>query len=694
MAFQRLFSGNAIQMIELGMRILFVAPKFFGYEKLIKEELERLGCRVDWHDDRPASTALVKALIRFRPELVSYMSKNYFDHIIDDSRGKNYDVVFVIKGEALSVERLQRFRHYQPKAQFLYYTWDSLKNFKDSREKLECFDKVYSFDRFDSLTNSKVKHLPLFYVRVYEELTKSSLKDIVQDIDLLFLGSIHSDRYAVVKRIFNAAKQSLPNISTYAYFFYQSKWVFTLRKLVDSRFMSIPWRSIKWQSLNLKKTFAFISRSRILVDVHHLGQTGLTMRTIESLGAQKKLITTNADVINYDFYCPENICVVDRIYPVVPTSFLRIPYQALPSEIYYKYSLHFWLNEIFGFNFSGGVTSSFSAKIKASTKSPMKVLVTGANGFVGTALCDALIRDGHNVLGTVRQSSDNLLQRTNIKYLSLGEIDEFTDWSAALNGVEVVIHVAARAHVMQDSTLNSLAEFRKINSQGTEHLARSAAQSGVKRFVFISSIKVNGEETQGCKKFTEEDERSPRDSYSVSKSEAELALQLVAKETGLEVTIIRPPLVYGPNVKANFLNLLYWIDYGIPLPVKLIKNKRSLIFIGNLVDALITCATHPEAANKIYLVSDGEDVSTRQLICYIAGALNRQDRVFSFPVTLMHILAKLVGKLAEIDRLTQSLVVDNSKIQRELGWQPPYTMAQGLQATAEWYHQPAKSERA
>ena len=666
------------------MKVLFIAPKFFGYEKLIKEELERLGCVVDFHNDRPASAALMKGLIRFMPEIVSYISNNYFDRIIDDSRCNNYDVVFVIKGEALSYERLKRLRLCQPRAQFLYYTWDSLKNFKGNQAKLELFDKAYSFDRFDSLANSKVSHLSLFYVRAYEELNKLSVKNIVQDIDLLFLGSIHSDRYSVVKRITNSAKQTLPNIRIYRFFFYQSKWVFALRKLLDFQFMPVPWRSIKWQSLNLKKTLGFISRSRILIDVHHPGQSGLTMRTIESLGAQKKLITTNPDVINYDFYRPENICVVDRVSPVIPSSFFRTPYQILPSEIYCKYSLNFWLGEIFGHNFFSKVTSDLSDKNKTSLKSPIKVLVTGANSFIGNVLCDALIRDGHNVSGALRQSYDTYLQNSNVKYFLVGDINEGTDWSETLNGTEVVIHLAARVHVMQESTTDQMAKYLEVNLYGSTNLARQAARAGIKRFVYVSSIKVNGENTEN-KPFTEKDAPKPQDPYAISKWQAEQALHKISEETGMELVIVRPPLVYGPGVRANFMTFLKVVDKWIPSPFRAIRNQRSLIYVENIADALILCATHPRAAGQTYLVSDGGSISSADLFKKIAKALNRGSLTFYLPIGLMRFLAKSINKLDQFDRLTQSLVINNSKICKELNWRPLFTLDEGLRRTAKWY---------
>lgn len=333
--------------MQTGQRVLFIAPRFFGYEKEIQGELEAAGCIVDWHDDRPSSTSLMKAMIRFRPELVKKIINDYFEGIIKQAAAVAYDVVFVIKGEALPVEKIQALKQILPKARFLYYTWDSLKNFKNSHEKLPYFDKVYSFDRFDSIDNADIRHLPLFYTRAYEALGESNQSKEKLDIDLLFLGSIHSDRYLVVRKIWIAAKGLVPEIRLFTHFFYQSKWVFAVRKIMDRQFRSIPWRDVKWNSLNTQNTLELIGRSKILIDIHHPGQTGLTMRTIECLGARRKLITTNSDVKIYDFYNPDNILVVDRMKPIIPDGFLRTAFQPVTESIYGRYSLREWLAEIF-----------------------------------------------------------------------------------------------------------------------------------------------------------------------------------------------------------------------------------------------------------------------------------------------------------------------------------------------------------
>ena len=312
----------------------------------------------------------------------------------------------------------------------------------------------------------------------------------------------------------------------------------------------------------------------------------------------------------------------------------------------------------------------------------MNILVTGANGFVGRALCaEAMVR-GMQVRGGVRHRCD---LPAGVEHVVVGEIDENTNWQRALNGCDAIIHLAARVHVMRESAKNPLEEFRRVNVQGSEHLARSAAASGVKRFVYVSSIKVNGEETLDGQSYAERDLPMPHDAYGTSKWGAEQALHRVAEETGLELVIVRPPVVYGAGVKGNFAQLLSVLACGIPLPLASIKNHRDLIYVGNLVDALIACATHPNAAGQTYMVSDGERVSTPDLIRNLANALGKSNLVFPFPISVMRFCAGLLGKSAALDRLTQSLQIDSSKIRKELGWQPPYTMQQGLKATADWY---------
>jgi nucleoside-diphosphate-sugar epimerase len=311
-----------------------------------------------------------------------------------------------------------------------------------------------------------------------------------------------------------------------------------------------------------------------------------------------------------------------------------------------------------------------------------KVLVTGAGGFIGRPLCRELFQRGHQVRAAMRSHGQ---LSTAGETVTVGAIDASTNWADSLRGVDTVIHLAARVHVMKDKAADPFTEFLKVNLYGTANLARQAARAGVKRLVFASSIKVNGEQTTEARPFAESDEPDPQDPYAVSKLQAEQVLQKISKETGLEVVIVRPPLVYGAGVKGNFLRLLAAIDKGVPLPLAGAHNLRSLVYVGNLVDALIACATHPAAAGQTYLVSDGEDVSTAMLVENIARALGRNSRSFHFPPGLLRAAATMLGRAEQMERLFGSLRVNDQKLRSELGWAPPYTLEQGLRATADWY---------
>lgn len=313
----------------------------------------------------------------------------------------------------------------------------------------------------------------------------------------------------------------------------------------------------------------------------------------------------------------------------------------------------------------------------------MNILVTGATGFVGRFLCTRLLSEGWSVRGTLLASESPSSLVAGVESVIVEPLGLDTPWSHALAGVDTIIHLAARVHIMDDPSVDPLTEFRRVNVAGTEHLAREAARAGVKRLVFISSIKVNGEES--AIPYSEDSPAQPTDPYGISKWEAEQALRQIDSEAGLEVVVVRPTLVYGPGVKANFLNMMKVVQRGIPLPLASITNKRSLIYVGNLVDALATCATHPAAAGQTFLVSDGEDVSTPELIRRTASALHAPARLFSMPPTFMRLAGAFTGKSAAVNRLLGSLTVDSSKIRRELGWQPPFTVEEGLRETAEWF---------
>jgi len=305
----------------------------------------------------------------------------------------------------------------------------------------------------------------------------------------------------------------------------------------------------------------------------------------------------------------------------------------------------------------------------------MNILVTGANGFVGRALCAEVVARGMDARGISRSPCDLPM---GVENLVVGDINVNTDWGNALSGGEVVIHLAARVHVMSDTAENPLAEFRRVNVQGTLSLARQAAAAGVRRFIFVSSIKVNGESTQLGSPFRADDAPAPLDAYGVSKMEAEQGLREMALQTGMEVVIIRPPLVYGPGVEANFAAMMRWLQRGVPLPFGAIHNQRSLVALDNLVDLIVTCLAHPAAANQTFLVSDGEDVSTTQLLRMVGRAMGCPARLIPVPVGLLRTAARMVGKPDVALRLCGSLQINMEKTNQVLGWRPPLTLNEGL----------------
>jgi nucleoside-diphosphate-sugar epimerase len=310
----------------------------------------------------------------------------------------------------------------------------------------------------------------------------------------------------------------------------------------------------------------------------------------------------------------------------------------------------------------------------------MTTLVTGANGFVGVALCERLHKDAVSVRSAIR----NLQSRPGSPQdILIGSISSKTDWSSALKGVDQVVHLAARVHVMVDQSSDPLAEFRRVNVEGTINFARQAAASGVRRFVFLSSVKVNGELTGSGHLFAADDGPAPEDPYGVSKFEAEQSLVQIASQTGMEVVIVRSPLVYGPGAKANFQSMMCWLARGIPLPLAAVtENRRSLVALDNLVDLIVTCLKHPSAANQTFMVSDGEDLSTADLLRRMGEAQGTPARLFYMPLSALKLGATLIGKQSIYQRLCGSLQVDITKTRQLLDWSPSVSVDEGLRRAA------------
>ena len=315
----------------------------------------------------------------------------------------------------------------------------------------------------------------------------------------------------------------------------------------------------------------------------------------------------------------------------------------------------------------------------------MRILVTGASGFVGSVLCRELLARGHTVRAGIRRASSSDTALPEAHEVVVPDIAAEFDRSALLDGIDTVVHLAAVAHRTAGE-----AEIRRVNVDATRRLAEAAIGS-VRRFVFLSSVKVHGEDS-GSGAYGEADPLRPEDPYGRSKLEAERALTETAARSGMELVLLRPPLVYGPGVKANFLRLLGWVDSGLPLPFASVRNQRSLIYLGNLVDAIARCAEHP-AARGPFLVSDEETVSTPELVSRLARALERPARLVPMPPALLRVAGMIVGRRAEIQRLTGNLAIDSSRARRVLDWRPPYALDEGLAATARWFRSARLSQQ-
>ncbi|SEW03159.1 CgeB family protein [Chitinophaga arvensicola] len=326
-----------------GKKILFISPAFFNYEKDIKNKLESFGAKVDFYDERPSNEVLSKALLRVSKKFVRSSIKKHYDHIFNEIKDKEYDFFFLIKGEATPAYFLQQFRDINTRTRFIYYSYDSVANNTNAVSNLRYFDVSYSFDDHDTSFIEGLKFRPLFYLDEYAKESKSDAK-----FDVSFIGTVHSDRYHTVNNLVEEIERKLQKpLRKYLFFYCQSILYFYFRRLTDKNFKGVKKSDISFAPMPKKDIFKVFDESKCVIDIHHPNQTGLTMRTIEAIGAKKKIITTNERIREYDFFSPANIMIIDRKKPVVDIAFFDTPYQSIDEAIYRKYSIGCWISEIF-----------------------------------------------------------------------------------------------------------------------------------------------------------------------------------------------------------------------------------------------------------------------------------------------------------------------------------------------------------
>jgi len=329
----------------LNKKILFFAPSFFGYDNEIKKELEKRGAQVILYNERPSTNFFIKTIIRFNKKLIHFFTLNYFNNIIKINKSINFEYIFIIKGEVFTKEIVSKFKINYPEAKVILYLWDSIQNYVDIKNALYIFDKTLTFDYEDSKNIELLEFRPLFFINSYSLKPLSSPFDVKPYYELLFIGTVHSDRWEFLYKLKKEAEKS--NLNVFYYLYIQSPIIFIFRKLFDKRLRSLPIKDIQFYPLTKDQTISFVEQSVAILDIQHPKQTGLTMRTIEVLGANRKLITTNTSISSYDFYHENNILIIDRNNPQIPETFFNLPYKELAPEIYSKYSIGGWIKDIF-----------------------------------------------------------------------------------------------------------------------------------------------------------------------------------------------------------------------------------------------------------------------------------------------------------------------------------------------------------
>lgn len=657
---------NSVKKDLKGKRILLIDAKFFGYEIEIKKMLEAMGAKVDFYNERPNDSFFTRVVIRLKlKSIITSKIKKYYNQLLLETKEMHYDFVLIISPETIPEKHLSALRERNKTSKFILYMWDSFKNKNVNYDITKYFDKIMTFDENDAKAHNKFIFLPLYYLPIYRSIATADTEHIY---DYFLACTIHSDRYKIIRKL-KAQVESKGN-SFYSFLYFHSKLLFLVRKLYDINFLFAKKNEFSFNAISQSKIAEIISSSKVIIDIQHPGQSGLTNRTFEALGAHKKLITTNKNVKNYDFYNPKNIQVIDRDNPVLNEEFLKGTYQKPSDEIYEKYSLNNWLRTIFD-------VKSDLVKKEPKRFHLKKILITGISGFVGT-----------NLVRNFSLMEDFAIYGLDIANTQMHFVEEIYKWDELekIPDVDVIIHLAGKAHNTSNTAEEK--EYINVNYGLTKIIYDYYLSSKSSQFYLMSSTAAVADHIDGV--LLEDAIPNPTTPYGRSKRMAEKYLLSNIPSEKKTIYIFRPCMIYGPENKGN-LNLLFnIISKGIPWPLGSFNNVRSFLSVDNL-SVVFREFILSDFETGIYQIADDVPISTNELVEIITSVIGKKNRILYLPKKLIRIVARfgtiinLPLTTERLGKLTENSVVSNVKVKSTIKVPFPVKTKEGIRDTIKTF---------
>lgn len=650
-----------------GKKILYLGARFFDYEIEIKTRLESMGAEVDFYNERPNDNFFTRVIIRLRLKALIYNKINkYYNQLLIVIKKEKYDYVLIISPETIPEKHLSALRDRHKEAKFILYMWDSFKNKNTGYDVTKYFDKIMTFDENDAKNNNRLIFLPLFYIPIYKSI--SQIKESYK-YDYFLACTIHSDRYKVFLKLKSqAAKKGL---SLYNFLYFHSKIIYWGRKFFDLNFLLAKKNEFSFTPISHAEIIDIISQSKIIVDIQHPNQSGLTNRTFEAIGSNKKLITTNQNIKNYDFYNPKNIFIIDRDNPILDEEFLNGDYQKPSERIYNKYSLTNWIKVIF--DIEGFISEISTTKLGRDKK----ILITGITGFVGS-----------NLVRNFGLSNNFTIYGLDIKNPEMKNVEKIFGWDELdkIPPVEAIIHLAGKAH--NTSNTGEEQDYIDINYGLTKKIYDFYLLSQTQQFYLMSSIAAVTDQVDGV--LFEESNPNPTTPYGRSKRMAENYLLANKPEGEKHIYIFRPCMIYGPQNKGN-LNLLYnFVSKGVPWPLGSFNNIRSFLSVDNL-SVVFNAFLDNNYATGIYQIADDEPISTNELVEIIASVTGKKIKILYLPKKFINVFAR-IGTVFNLPltterlaKLTANSVVSNEKVKTTINVLFPVKTVDGIRDTIETF---------